>query len=136
MITGFLTAGYTVSNSASDAIAAGLEAAFTLVAILWAIGIVMLIGIVALITWVVKKVWYAGSNREYKRQQKEWKRQQKQWRKFQQQQEWEEHQKQTAKAAQRSSTSTEDKFVHNPDWKWDDKAQLWRHKSQWDKIEQ
>ena len=36
-------------------------AAVTAMIILWIIGLGILVGTVALITWVVKKVWYAGS---------------------------------------------------------------------------
>lgn len=84
---------------------------------------------VAFATATIKKVWIAKEKQKYKRQQKQWK-------KFQAKQDridsemWDSHHRQESSSA----NSKADKFANNPDWKWDEKSQLWRHRSQWDKI--
>lgn len=120
----------------SAAIANAISAAISLGIILLIIRLIILIAMVALITWIVKMVWYAGENRGYKNQQKKWKQQQKEWRKWQAKQDridsemWDSHHRQKSSSA----NSKADKFANNPDWKWDEKSQLWRHRSQWDKM--
>lgn len=68
----YLTSTYT--DQLSQSIAEAIGALFELAAILLIIKLGMLILIVALITWVVKKVWYAGSNRKQKHKKKKTKK--------------------------------------------------------------
>lgn len=112
----------TASDALTDSIAAGLAAAGTLLAISWVIGLIVLALMVAFITWIVKKVWYAGSNRKYKKQQKQWEKAQAkalkadtEYREFQ---EWKKQKETPAKKG----------FENNPDWYWDDSTGLWRYK--------
>ena len=42
--------------------------------------------------------------------------------------------KQKQKTSQTESSNPYLRFENNPDWKWDERNQLWRHRSQWDKI--
>lgn len=37
--------------------------------------------------------------------------------------------------SKKTENPNSNQFDHNPDWKWDENAQLWRHKSQWGNIE-
>ena len=125
----FLTASTAdIDQALTQAISQALGGVMMLMAIGLIIGLLFLIATVALITWVVKKVWYAGSNQEYKRQQREWKKARKKWKAVQN----------SATQAERAQAAKEAeidaKFANNPDWKWDEKTQLWRHRSQWDKI--
>ena len=126
----------TSTDPISDAIARGLGAAFSFIAISWIIGLGALIATVALITWVVKKVWYAGSNKEYKRQQKEYRKQQKQWEKYQKEGTNQRNNTKEIKEIPKEEIKKEKSFENNPDWKWDEKNQLWRYKTQWDKIQE
>lgn len=98
------------SNALSEAFSEGLKALFTLAAIGWIFGLLFLIAIVALITWIVKKVWYAGSNREYRQQNK------------------------ARRRAERNTTSNpiqtqgyvKDGQLYSPTgWRWDEDAKLW-----------
>lgn len=100
----------TSSDMVTESIVKGLQAAFTLAAIGWIIGLLILIGTVALITWVVKKVWYAGSNRRYRKEQK------------------------AIRRAERNVTTTQIQvqgYVKNGQlysptgWRWDEDAKLW-----------
>lgn len=112
----------TTYDMLTDSLTKGMQAAFTLAALAWIIGLFILIGTVALITWVVKKVWYAGSNREYKRQQREWK-------KVQKQEAIQERKNQKAiKASNRIQNQgyVKDGQLFSPTgWRWDEDAKLW-----------
>ena len=56
-----------MSDPLTKAIADGISALLALIGIGWAAAILNLFLMVAAITWVVKKVWYAGSNKPKKR---------------------------------------------------------------------
>ncbi len=121
----------------SESIADAINAAMSLVAIAFVIRILALIGIVALITWVVKKVWHAGEGKDYSGQYRRWKKYEKQFRKQEKREEAarmayqeyyarERHEEWLRK--QREGKPDPSKgFENNPDWVWDEKAQLWRH---------
>ena len=129
----YLTSTYT--DQLNQSIADALGALFGLAAIMLIIRLGLFILMIALITWIVKKVWYAGSNREYKRQKRQHRKMQKEWDQYRRDQE--KHNKNQEFEEFRLKQSKKDKsFENNPDWKWDEKNQLWRYKSQWDKIEE
>ena len=115
-----------------EALANAIGALFSLIAIGWVFGLIVLCLVVALITWIVKSVWYAGENRERKQREKRYKQQQKQWKKYQK--EWAKIDRQKALEEEYQRKHAEKKgFEYNPDWKWDEESQLWRHRSTWDK---
>ena len=100
----------TSSDFVTESVSKGFQAAFAFVAICWIFGLIILIGTVALITWVVKKVWYAGSNRRYRKEQK------------------------AIRRAERNVTTTQIQvqgYVKNGQlysptgWRWDEDAKLW-----------
>ena len=41
--------------------------------------------------------------------------------------------KKVTKPKQKETDKKNEKFTHNPDWRWDEETQLWRHKSTWNK---
>ena len=87
----FLTASTAdIDQALTQAISQALGGVMMLMAIGLIIGLLFLIATVALITWVVKKVWYAGSNRAAQRQQKAWKKARKNWKKVRASKAWEE----------------------------------------------
>ena len=128
----FLTTA-NIDQTFSEAMGQALGGLMALIVILWIFGILVLVAVVALITWVVKKVWHAGENREYKRQQKEWARAQRQWNKKQNHTEWENFRKYGTPSNADFKKTPEQIFTASPEWKWDDEAKIWRHKSQWEK---
>lgn len=117
----FLTTTAAIDDAFTSAFSAALGGLASLMAIGWVIGLIILICTVALITWIVKKVWYAGSDRKYRKQQKQWEKAQakayKQDKEYQEFQEWKKQKKDPSKG-----------FENNPDWYWDEAAQLWRYK--------
>ena len=62
----------------TNAIADAISALLALVGVAWAAGILNLFLIVAAITWIVKKAWYAGSNKP-KKQKRRKKQKYKDW---------------------------------------------------------
>lgn len=132
----FLTSATQAEQELSESLTKTISGLFAIMGISFVFGILILICIVALITWVVKKVWYAGSDREYKRQQREWKQQQKEWEKWKKRQdkaEKEAFQKSGVPSSPGNRPEWEKKIAANPDWLWNDETKLWEHKSHWDK---
>lgn len=100
----------TSSDMLTESIVKALQATFTLAAIGWIIGLLVLIGTVALITWVVKKVWYAGSNREYRQQRRARRRAERNITSFQ---------------AQTHGYVKDGQLYSPTGWRWDEDAKLW-----------
>lgn len=119
-----------LSEAIGQALGTAVGGVVLILALCWGIGMLVLMPTVAVITWVVKRVWYSGSNGPSMSQQRKWQKQQREWQKFQERQAWEDHMKKA------TASSGQKDIAHNPDWKWDDNAKIWRHKSQWDKMEQ
>ena len=115
-----------IDQAFSEAMGQALGGLMTLIVILWIFGILVLVAVVALITWVVKKVWHAGENREYKRQQKEWARAQRQWSKKQNRTEWDNFRKYgTPSNADFRPTSKPNSGMSPTGWFWDEEKGLW-----------
>ena len=97
----------TVTNTLENAVTTGLQAAFALVAISWVIGLIILIVTVAIITWVVKKVWYAGSKRKEQKQRKQ-------------------SYKQITVYQPKATGHMKNGTLYSPTgWKWDEDAKIW-----------
>ena len=114
----------------TEAIANLLSALFSLLAIGWLFDLITLCLIVALITWIVKIVWYAGGNREWKQKQKRYKKQQKELQRYQKK--CDKIKKKNASKRktehkypeQKDNEQRQDKFANNPDWVWDEEHQI------------
>jgi len=134
----YLSSPASIDEAMTNAFSQLLGGIMSLMAIGWVIGLIFLIATVALITWVVKKVWYAGRNRKYRSQNRKWRKFQKKEEKRERQQlaEYEYYQKHQAKKNRKEWEKQQKKekpdpskgFENNPDWYWDDAAQLWRYK--------
>lgn len=124
MYSPILTMTNSVSQSLEDAVAAGLSTAMGFIAISMLIGIAFLLALAALITWVVKKVWYAGRNRERKRAKK-----QRQWYGQQDRAEWEEFRRygttSNADFKQNYKKTTHNTKISPTGWIWDEEKGLW-----------
>lgn len=122
-----MTTWLTSTYNFSDALADAFGAAFSFVLILQGLGLLILVGIVALITWVVKKVWYAGSDKEDRRRSKA----QKQWLNHQDRSEWEEYRSRGTSRhfdyAPGDPVATErNGEIYSPTgWKWDEESNTW-----------
>ena len=111
----------TTTDAITNAIADGLQAAATLVAISWIIGLGILILTVAIITWVVKLVWNAGSNRKYKRQQRNLQIRQREWDTW-----YSEQAKRTNQVTNQAQGYVKNGVLYSPTgWRWDEEAKLW-----------
>lgn len=117
------------TSNMSESISAILGGLMALLALGLGLGLLILIPIVALITWVVKKVWHAGENREYRRSQREWKKAHKKWEKLKRQEEAEIRNSYKPKRKHQDPEMIVRVWSPTKDWFWDDKAQTWRHKS-------
>lgn len=61
-----------ITQTATDTIAEGIEAAFSLIAFAFIIRLAILIGTAALITWVVKLVWNGGRKNKKTKHSDDW----------------------------------------------------------------
>ena len=123
----FLTTA-NIDQAFSEAMGQALGGLMALIVILWIFGILVLVAVVALITWVVKKVWHAGENREHKRQQKEWARAQRKWSRKDAKAQRQLYREYTPPQKAPPKKSPDEIFAESPDWEWDERYQIWRHK--------